>query len=358
MKNNKDNTDKTDKKSPRLSYIGLLKFLAAVGIVFLHSGKGSDHWGCLWILVEFFFMLTGYFTFRHFQRDQNAIENDDIEQKSTKAIKYTVKKFTSFLPYMIFGIVAFYIAISAFELRHGIESSISSLKTMPFDLLFLNSQLPRGNWAIWFVSAMALVFPIFCIICQTKRPKTLISIMLPFIITYYLRIYDDRIYGFYAYGRAFFGMLAGIYICQLVDYIKTLNFNKAKSILLNIAEWISTIAVVICMYPGSKSSRVEFAKLFAILTIFISLTIILSGKTITSNIRNKLFDFLEKLSMVIYLTHVAVLWFAEIILSEMGAMQYMRIVCVISSVILSVVIYVSIDSITNKRRLSKDKQEQ
>ena len=330
----------------RYSYIGLLKFFAAVGIVFLHSGKGDSHWGCLWILVEFFFMLTGYFTYKHFQKDSKSIARDTLEQKSNKSIKYSISKFASFLPYMLIGVVAFYIAISLYELRHGIGAALSSLKTMPFDLLFLNSQLPRGNWAIWFISAMAIMFPIFCILCQTKRQKTLCAVMLPFIITYFLRIYDDKIYGVYAYCRAFFGMSAGIYMSHMVDYIKTIKLSKSKTILLNIIELVATIVAIICMYPGSKSIRVEFCKLFAILSIFVMLTLILSGKTLTSKIHNRLFDFLERISMVIYLTHVAVLWFTEIVLTSLNAMQYMRIACVTFSVLIAICTYVIVESIT------------
>lgn len=354
-KNSKEH-QRLRKKSVRYSYVGLLKFLAALCIIYLHTGKGGSHWGCSWILVEFFFMLTGYFTYRHFQKDRNSINNDDIEEKSKKAIKYSIKKFTSFLPYMLVGLAVFYIALSIYESRFGLRAALMAFKTLLFDILFLNSQLPIGAWAIWFISAMAIIFPIFSLLCQTKKPKTVAAIMLPAIIYFYLQIYGDKISGLYAYGRAFFGMSAGIYICQLVDYINTLNLSKKHLILMNVVEWGATLSVVICLYPSNTGVYVSSAKMIGVVMMFIAITLTLSGKTLTSRIQNnKFLDYLEKLSMVIYLIHVGILWSVTLILEQTGTPQYLQIITIILSVTLSAILYEIVETIKRKRAIALQK---
>ena len=54
----------------RISVLGLIKFLAAIAIVYFHIST-RDHWEHLWLLVELFFFITGYFTFKHFRKKEN-----------------------------------------------------------------------------------------------------------------------------------------------------------------------------------------------------------------------------------------------------------------------------------------------
>lgn len=58
------------KNNKRISVLGLIKFLAAIAIVYYHTDLGG-HWNHLWILVELFFFITGYFTFKHFRKKEN-----------------------------------------------------------------------------------------------------------------------------------------------------------------------------------------------------------------------------------------------------------------------------------------------
>ena len=96
------------KNNKRISVLGLIKFLAAIAIVYFHV-RISDYWEHLWLLVELFFFITGYFTFKHFRKKENRGKN--LEQKSKNAIVYTVKKFTPLIPYVLVAITIKYIAL-------------------------------------------------------------------------------------------------------------------------------------------------------------------------------------------------------------------------------------------------------
>ena len=62
-------------KNSRMAIVDLWKFIAAVMIMIHHlyylspAFEGKDYPGYFaWIYVEFFFILTGFFTYRHFAR--------------------------------------------------------------------------------------------------------------------------------------------------------------------------------------------------------------------------------------------------------------------------------------------------
>ena len=61
------------KNNKRISVLGLIKFFTAIAIVYFHTlpTDPSTHWSHLWLLVELFFFITGYFTFKHFRKKEN-----------------------------------------------------------------------------------------------------------------------------------------------------------------------------------------------------------------------------------------------------------------------------------------------
>ena len=58
------------KSNKRQSIIDLVKFIAAVAIVYYHTlyGRTDLHFSMLYLLVELFFFITGYYTFSHFRK--------------------------------------------------------------------------------------------------------------------------------------------------------------------------------------------------------------------------------------------------------------------------------------------------
>lgn len=108
-------------KNKRTAIVDLWKFIAAVMIMIHHlyylspAYEGKDYPGYFsWIYVEFFFILTGYFTYRHFTRQD---KQDSIVKSS---LSYTWRKFKTFLPYTTTAITLQYLLSAPYtELLQG-----------------------------------------------------------------------------------------------------------------------------------------------------------------------------------------------------------------------------------------------
>lgn len=172
------------KNNKRISVLGLIKFLAAIAIIYFHVFP-EGHWSHLWLLVEIFFFITGYFTFKHFRKKENR--GKTAEQKSKNAISYTAKKFLPLIPFVL---VAIAIKYTALILRNDGTSLPSILKILPLDILLLNSQTSELNWPLWYLSATLIVFPLFCYMCQTKQKHTLYIILFTSVIAYYFNFFN------------------------------------------------------------------------------------------------------------------------------------------------------------------------
>lgn len=294
------------KNNKRISVLGLIKFLATIAIVYFHIIP-EGHWSHLWLLVEIFFFITGYFTFKHFRKKENR--GKTLEQKSKNAIVYTAKKFLPFIPYVLVAITLKYVALL---LRNDGTPLSSILKILPLDILLLNSQVMELNWPLWYLSAMLIVFPLFCLMCQTKRKYTLYIILLTSIIVYYFNIFNGGVSHIQCLVRAFFGLSTGVLIYAFASYIKGNKKIKKKSTLVPLAYLLLMIASILCLYPTEDNLGYQiYGCIFLVLSVF-WLSILLSGKTIFSQLSSPFLDYLERLSVVIYMIHVPIIYILQL----------------------------------------------
>ena len=150
------------------------------------------------------------FYIQTFQKKENR--GKTLEQQSKNAISYTVKKFLPLIPFVIVAIVIKYIALL---LRNDGATFSSIMKILPLDILLLNSQTAELNWPLWYLSAMLIVFPLFCLMCQTKRKNTLYIVLFTSTIVYYFNFFNGAISYLGCLIRAFFGMSAGVLVYAL-----------------------------------------------------------------------------------------------------------------------------------------------
>ena len=292
----------------RVSALGLIKFLAAIAIVYYHIFPSSnDHWSQLYILVELFFIISGYFTFLHFQKDKNAIREDSLERKAKNALIYTWKKYINFLPYIIFATIFCYAPIAFQSIRNNnLYSALDTIKYAISDIFLLGGQIGESkNFAIWFLSAMIIVFPLFCIICQTKHKNAILVAILPMSLIYYLNFYNSYCcLGAGSLARAFFGLMLGLIVYITSSKIKGIQTSKKTNAKLQILETVFFIVSIILLYPSKSSQNIHYIVIFTLISFLSYLSILLSGKTSVCKISNRLFDFLEKISLIIYLIHI------------------------------------------------------
>lgn len=286
----------------RLSMLGLVKFLAILAIVYFHlqpTSSAKCKWFRLYLLVEFFFIVSGYFTFKHFQKYSISTTED----KSKRAIRYTVRRIKHFLPYLLVGMLI-QISVRLYVTRgETLTSKIGIFLTAIFDSCFLSSQNGISTSPLWFMSALIIVTPIFAIICQTKRKDMLYIITALTTIIYYGEFFGGDIIGTKALVRALVGLLTGITVYGFSDYLSKCDYSKMRRLLLQFLEIAAIVVGVICLYPSVTSPyNVPYGKCFVLMTV-IFLTIFLSRQTWTSRIRSQFFDLLESISLAIFMTH-------------------------------------------------------
>ena len=163
------------KTAEKNSWIELLRFIGCLAVMCIHIfllGRENDYpfYGAIcW--VDFFFLLSGYFSARHYSESPKS---------SFSPIRYTLKKFGRFLPYVIIGtVIATIIFIVKYDLNF-IESA-KFLLYLPIQImcLSLTGVMPGGNMEagsviisdsftaplvydtpLWYLNALLIALPI------------------------------------------------------------------------------------------------------------------------------------------------------------------------------------------------------
>lgn len=336
---------KVVEKKNRVSILGLVKFIAAVAIVYYHMvDLKSEHWGSLFLLVELFFFITGYFTYKHFDKINDS-DKISLEEKSGRAIKYTFNKIKPLVPYIIIAIVLHFIAMALSALQSGTTKAglLDAVIKSIMDALLLGSQINIDNWALWFISAMAIAMPLFCIICQYRQKYVhVIGFLLVAILFYFNTLKLDVISGIGAIIRAFTGLATGGAIYIITEKILAGNCKEGKfvKILLSILSIGAFMFSFAMMYPTRHSLNSRQCQSLVVIVFVLFMILLMSGSTALTNISSRTMNFLEKISMVLFFIHQPVI---QIVLlwQSLDTLQ-LRGLMVVSCIAISCVLYVLI----------------
>lgn len=327
-------------KKHRASVLGLMKFAAALAIIYYHTIDPAQHWSMLYLLVEFFFFVTGYYTYKHFQSKQHDIQTDTVEEKSSKAIRYSFEKIYSLAPYIVVAIVLQYFALLLPAVNKGASEIFNAIKGLPFDALLLGSQAGVIDWPMWFLSALAIVLPLYCLICQNKYRRTQFIVVSLICVIYYFNFFNrpngDIVRYVGALGRAFVDLLMGSVIYVISEYVKAAKTDSIKNGLLQIAEIAALALFIVCMYPSRLSQNVSVYQSLALIALSFCLVLFMSGKTIMAKISSPTADFLEKTSMVIFMVHGPIVMILDFY-HRKSALLAMGISFIVSIILLMVI---------------------
>lgn len=286
-------------KQNRQGIIEVWRFIASLLIMTCHLTQvGFDNnfpFYSSWIFVEFFFILTGYYTILHFDKNE-ACSLNDIARNS---ILYTAKKYINIFPYILLATSIHY--FSNFILG---GQSLNKLIDYIFDITLLTGifkmQYAQIS-ALWYLSALFIVFPLFCLLCQMKSKYVV------YIISFYVSIlfygYNESIsYSQFPYHvpRAMAGLCLGIVVYALCSVLRKMSLPSYIRIVFLLIEVGGLVYLVVSTYRNTLNEK------FAIACFVLSLTIMLSQQTCTARIKGGFFDLLGKLSMVIYIFHIVI----------------------------------------------------
>lgn len=239
----------------RIGKIELMRFLGAVLIMNAHFGYQDRPFQLSWFFVEFFYIITGYFTMRHFEKQEPQEHFEAVKI----AVEYTGKKFVQFLPYTTGAILITYIAMNWHYIGEGAFGNfIRSFENMPFEMLYLSEAAPEGSllFTMWFLSAMCLVFPFFCLLLMMRNRRLSGMICFYVALFYYLHTYD---YGAHEFPnrlvRTFAGLCLGATIALLADWLRGISLNRTCRVWLSVLEVITYVFPIVTCYPHFKFLR-------------------------------------------------------------------------------------------------------
>lgn len=247
-----------------------------------------------WIYVELFFIFTGYFTVKHFSLN---IGNDCVDA----AVKYTIKKFKVFLPYSTIGIVLTYIIKNGHLLKEGIKPFIAGFAEIPFELLLVVSSFSdrRPLMApLWYLSAMFVVFPLFCCFVQMKHRNLLYLLSANIAMFYYgyIGVATVRTYP-HDLLRAFSCMSLGVFIYSISEHMKKYIFKRWVKIFLTIVEEGCLVFVIFSTYNNWPIMRIN------LFCFVIAVSIIFSNQSYSQYIRSGIVSLISRITMPLFLIH-------------------------------------------------------
>ena len=271
--------------------------IMATHLMVVEEQTGETPFFNAWIYVEFFYFLTGYFTYRHFCK--SGI--NDVNEAAKRALKYAFKKYRRFLPFIIIIIFVQYTIEYV-----SLGSRLSNYLNTPYEILLLTEAFPIEEVThilpFWYLSAMMIVFPLICLMCQVKNRYIifLFGLLETSIYYGYNGYYGLNLRGFpYGLLRAFSGMLVGMMICILVNDIgRKVNDILGKKTL--IISWTCFILTIVFAFVNLSAMRL-YVILFmiAIFTVVVRYENGSSTKVINS-------DWLAEMSLYMYLWHYTI----------------------------------------------------
>ena len=297
-------------------YIEIERFIASCMILTLHLyiSKGT------WIFVEFFFLLTGYFTIAHLKKRKELMV-DNIWYP----ILYTWNKFVKLFPYTSISLIMLWgIKLIACDLK-GVEI-IRWLLYLPTELLLISGSgmVPNNiqiteifyspfmlNAHLWYICCMLFVLPLVVyLFMYIKRAKAIVLTILPMFLYGILVMKSGTITGWHGNQYAFFfcsiralaGLLLGGFAYFVSQWVKTPKYTSFGKYLLTTIEVLSFLIVLV----ASHFTELSYDALFIIL-LFISVSLSNSGVTYTSKLSIKFADYLGRLSLPIYCMQMPVI---------------------------------------------------
>ncbi|MBR3322880.1 acyltransferase [Candidatus Saccharibacteria bacterium] len=288
----------------RNNIIDLYRFIAAVMIMFCHTDLLFEKTYASYMFVDFFFILSGYFTVAHFAKMRASASP---EERGKTAFSYTAHKFLPFLPYLLLAVPITYFARNINLLTSGgLGAFIGGFRDMFSEIILLPvtffSYPIRQLGPLWYLSALLVAMPFFCYVCQSKYRRFFGIIGLVFAYFFYVSI--PVISAFDPVScvlKAFAAMFIGMFIYDVVQ-----EFAKVK-----LRKWV--LAALTLIELGGITFAVASAFIDPIypphiqLVIYIIVLIIsLSQQSYISRIKCNFLSFLGKLSMPIFIWHYAV----------------------------------------------------
>lgn len=315
--------------------VDLCRFLA-IGIIMTHHayimGYNGDYaFERGWAWVDYFFMLTGFFTIAHFKNNR-----PEEGTYGKTAVDYTLNKFKSFMPLAIVCILIQYVVVVYQSKPTDWVMALRGFINMPYEMLMLSSVFGfNPNLSpVWFVAAMFITLPILCyVITKFADAWYILAFLLPMIYYAKYGVNTVRDWPMEMY-RAFACMAFGTFCYFVAERIKEKQWNHFTRVLLTVGE----IAALLLAVDLTRKQEPELV--FLVLLFPIQLSIMMSGESYTARISNRVITsflkWLGSLSMPMFILH----WLVGTLIAIYAPVGRIRLVLYYGITIVLAAVYV------------------
>lgn len=285
----------------RSTNVDCAKFIAAILIMahhIYHTGVDAYSFHEAWIYVEFFMMITGYYTAQHYSKVSAA-------NRSKDAFQYTIKKFMPLLPYALIATLCGWVTQGIVGMIYSgwtwENLIISFLGDFAFDVLLISDTFSHPLIIpLWYLSALMIVFPVFCVFVQIKNryTKVLICIICPIMYHGWTGVSGNREFP-HNMLRVIAGMMLGVLLYEF-SVIFQEHIKKFSKMTITLIEIIAFVFPICCSYKNFTEVGFTTTRLY-VLCFFVCLLFCLPGFSYTEKIKGRFFNYLGRLSMPIFI---------------------------------------------------------
>lgn len=292
-------------------------FIIGIG----HIGQKDYPFATAWIYVEVFFIISGYFTTQHFSQKDRS--DTTLERASIRALSYTRKKYLRLFPYVC---CVTFVQLTVYAIHNaitnpgqfGLHEIVSTYKKLPVDILLLNSARAYDVFPdvapLWYLSAMIIVFPVFCLLIQMKSESFLriLSMMIPIIYYGKYGVNADRTYP-NDLLRGFADLMIGTFVYYSSEELRKREKRAKEKIIISLIEVVTFLFPVIVTYKNYDLLE------DTLIIIVIHLVIVFSD--ISFSIKGKGVSKITRLSLPIFMWH----WVVGTVLSTIPSFNLLPI---------------------------------
>lgn len=300
--------------------IDLLRFLFALFIMILHYGWYPEfHISTIQFglgqnggyAVVFFFLVSGVFFALSVERDHRQISIAEATKQ------FMVKKYVYFIKWFMIAFVLFALRdLVVNGLVHFLKNVFYSLPYFLFlgELGFDDKTIYANGYyvnASWYLSALFCCFLVLYPLVRSNY-EAFIKILAPIIFMVSLSI-DFTISHSLTTGKWAYPLAMITLGCMLYNARDLINNLQCRTILIELFEIIVYGMTFLYMCSGAEPLS-EFPMMILLAT---AVMITVSGRTYHSVFNHRIFEFLGKMSFPLYLLHVPVLRWTEVVFKMM-----------------------------------------
>ncbi len=299
---------KLEQKTSRIMIVDLFRIVFIGFIMMLHflflfgDNSATIRTRSSYIFVEAFFIITGYLTVRHFKKKDSDKNIDDIARDS---IAYTFSKFKTFLPYVVIAVLIGFFGTFLYK-NYTITQLVLEICKFPLEFLYGTVFFPANHCGpLWYLSAMFIVFPFFCMIAQAKKYKNLRNVFCLALAIIFLLVNDGHPTEFFpALYRTFSSLVLGLLVYEVAEWLKTKSFKKNSRVFLQILEIALFSFVIFCvLHHGDFVGAFTQIRFDVILSFVIIFALIFSKTTYSHSFNLPFVSSASKLVLPLFLVH-------------------------------------------------------